>query len=333
MISNTEENISLLVELKKNVLANKSFLITSAKIIIAIGLISYLFFAINFSEIINTIVTANLYFILLSFVLSIVNIYLQYYKWKLTAKALLQENKPSKIFYSLFYGFSAGLFTPARIGEYFGRAIVFKDKSFLQVTLATVVDKIFPFLVITFIGSISSVLFLHSHYQINIYLTLSLLLLILALFYTIYWLVFNNNYLNKFLFDKLQKSAKPGRIYEKIIVLKNLDKEYSVKMIVVSLFFYLCIIIQYALLIMSFSHHNSFENYLIAGNLIMFSKTIIPPISFGELGIREGASVFFISLFGESASTGFNASIFLFLINILVPSLVGLILLLRKNND
>jgi len=74
-------------------------------------------------------------------------------------------------------------------------------------------------------------------------------------------------------------------------------------------------------------------NYLWAGNLIMFVKTVIPPISLGELGIREGASVFFLTKFGELPSVAFNASIFLFLINILLPALVGLILMLKKNDD
>ena len=65
----------------------------------------------------------------------------------------------------------------------------------------------------------------------------------------------------------------------------------------------------------------------------MFAKTIIPPISLGELGIREGVSVFFLNKFGEAQSAGFNSSIFLFLINILIPSIVGLFLLFKKNDN
>ena len=64
----------------------------------------------------------------------------------------------------------------------------------------------------------------------------------------------------------------------------------------------------------------------------MFAKTIIPPISLGELGIREGASVYFLTQFGETASVAFNASIFLFIINLLIPALVGLVLLLKRND-
>lgn len=64
----------------------------------------------------------------------------------------------------------------------------------------------------------------------------------------------------------------------------------------------------------------------------MFAKTIIPPVSFAELGIREGASVFFLTYFGETQAVAFNASIFLFMINVLLPSLVGLIFFFRKND-
>jgi hypothetical protein len=38
-------------------------------------------------------------------------------------------------------------------------------------------------------------------------------------------------------------------------------------------------------------------------------------------------------MFGEVHSVGFNASIFLFLINILIPSVIGLFLLLKKNDN
>jgi len=36
---------------------------------------------------------------------------------------------------------------------------------------------------------------------------------------------------------------------------------------------------------------------------------------------------------GESASVGFNASIFLFIINLLIPALIGVGMLLRKNGN
>ncbi|MDP2363744.1 MAG: lysylphosphatidylglycerol synthase transmembrane domain-containing protein, partial [Ignavibacteria bacterium] len=286
-----------------------------------------------FQEILNAIKQASVYLITAAFLLSFVNIYLQFYKWKITANVVLQENQNSKIWLSLFYGFSAGVFTPARIGEYFGRALVFKNHSLLQVTLATLLDKFFLLLIVAFFGSISSILFINYYYHVTFYLTIGLFILVFALFYLFFWMIFNDRFWDNVFFSRLRDSIKLHWLFEKIKVFRNLNKKYATIMFLVSILFYICFLVQYALLVAAFSNHNQFWDYLWAGNLMMFAKTIIPPVSLGELGIREGASVFFITQLGESASTGFNASIFLFFINVLIPSLIGLTLLLKKNDD
>ena len=128
----------------------KTIILVTAKVVIALGLLFYLVYAVNFEEILSAIKLANIYLIAFAFLLSFFNIYLQFYKWKITANVVLQENNNSKIWLSLFYGFSAGVFTPARIGEYFGRALVFKNHSLLRVTLATLLDKLFLLLLVAF---------------------------------------------------------------------------------------------------------------------------------------------------------------------------------------
>ena len=311
----------------------KTLILATAKVVIALGLLCYLVYAVNFEEILTAIKLANIYLIAVAFLLCFVNIYLQFYKWKITANIVLQENHNSKIWFSLFYGFSAGVFTPARIGEYFGRAIVFKNHSLLRVTLATLLDKLFLLLLVAFFGSISSILFIHYYYGVTIYLTAGLFLLVFALFYLFFWMIFNDKFWDNVLFTKLRDSIKLHWLFEKVRVFRKLDKKYATKMLLISFLFYICFLIQYAVLVAAFSNHTNYFEYLWAGNLIMFAKTIIPPVSLGELGIREGASVFFITILGESASVGFNASIFLFFINVLIPSLIGLTLLVKKNDD
>lgn len=311
----------------------KSAIILFAKIAIAAGLLTYIIYSVNLQEILIAIKQANVYLIAAAFLLSFINLYLQFYKWKITAKVVLQENQDSKIWLSMFYGFSAGVFTPARIGEYFGRALVFKNHSLLRVTLATLLDKLFPLVIVVFLGSIYSILFIHYYYHVAYYLTIGLFITLFILFYFFFLLIFNDKFWDNILFTKLRNSIKLNWLFEKIKVFRKLDKKYATKMFVVSLGFYLCFLLQYALLVSAFSNHNNFMDYFWAGNLMMFAKTIIPPVSLGELGIREGASVFFIKQFGETASTGFNASIFLFFINVLIPALIGMILLLKKNDD
>ncbi len=312
---------------------NKTLIIFISKIVIAIGLLYYVINAINFNEIISAVIEADIYLVLLVVLLSLLNLFLQYYKWKITSALILNNSDNRKVISSLFQGLSAAVFTPARIGEYFGRALVFKNHSLLKVTLATLLDKFFPLLIVTFLGSFSSILFLHFYYGVNIYITIGLFIVLFSLFYLIILIIFNRDFWNNFIFQKLQSWEKFSDYFMKFSTIKNLDRNYSAKMILLSLVFYLCYIVQYAILVAAFSHNSAMLNYIWAGNLTMFSKTVIPPISFSELGIREGASVFFVQQFGESASVGFNASIFLFLINVLIPALIGLVFILRKNND
>ena len=310
----------------------KSTLIILAKIIIAAGLLVYLIYSVEYDQIVYALNHANILIIGIVFLLGILNVYLQYYKWKITCEEVLEVRDNLKIFRSLFYGFSAGIITPLRVGEYFGRGIEFKDKSLIQVTVATLIDKFFPLMMVASLGSVSSLFFLYYSYGVSIYVVLSLFILIFTSFYLIFFLVTSKRFWSSILFSKLQSSSKFKSFLNKLAVFQNLDRNYFYKMLWISFLFYSCYLIQYALLVTAFSNHNAFVNYLWAANLIMFVKTVIPPISLGELGIREGASVFFISKMGEVASVGFNASIFLFIINLLIPALIGVGMFLRKND-
>jgi uncharacterized protein (TIRG00374 family) len=311
----------------------KGLLITILKIVIAGGLLTYLVFKVNLSEIIGALRNANITLILITALLAFLNIYLQFLKWKITCGYLLDEKSNKKIWLSLFYGFSGGVFTPARIGEYFGRAAAFKDKSLIKVAIATFIDKIFPLMAVAGFGSLASILFIHYYYHVSVYLTGSLFILTFVLFYAAYVIAMDPRFWNSVLFNWISKSPRLKKIFDNFIVLKELDRFYTTQMVFISIAFYTCFILQYALLTEAFSGHNNFIHYIWAGNLVMFAKTIIPPVSLGELGIREGASVFFLHMFGEVHSVGFNASIFLFLINMLIPSIIGLFLLLKKNDN
>ncbi len=312
---------------------NKPWLILTAKLLIALGILYYLISYLDYNKIIAALGEVDVLLISTVFILGFVNIYLQFLKWKLTCKTVLSETKNSKILTSLFYGLSAGAVTPMRVGEYFGRAIAFKNKPVLQVTAATLADKFFPLMIVIFLGSIASIFFLYVYYEVTVYIVLALFVVVFTLFYLFGLLIRSENFWDGIFFKKLSNLERFEILFLQLQALKKFDKKYFTRMSVISLLFYFNFLLQYALLVSAFSHNTELLNYLWAGNLIMFIKTVIPPISLGELGIREGASVFFLTRFGELSSVAFNASIFLFVINILFPALVGLFLLLKRNDD
>lgn len=61
--------------------------------------------------------------------------------------------------------------------------------------------------------------------------------------------------------------------------------------------------------------------------LVFFAKSAVPGVTLGDLGVREGAAVYFLAAFGGAAA--FNASLGLFAINLLLPALAGLPLVAR----
>lgn len=325
--------INILKNKTKEAFRYKKIYLFLIKIIIAAGLITFIIYKVNTAEVYIAFKNANLYLILAATALTSLNLTLQYKKWKLTSSVLLQESNSKKIWNSLIYGITAGSFTPARLGEYFGRAIEFKDKPILQVTAATLIDKIFAFIAATFIGAIASILFLNYYYGVNSLITVSLFTVLFLLFYFFIMLILHPKLWNNAVVDYLASKGRFKPFFEQFVIVKSLDKNYSAKMVGWTMLFYSCYITQFALLAAAFTNHTKFLHYLWAGNLVMFAKTIIPSISFAEIGIREGASVFFLTKMGELAPAAFDASLFLFFINVLLPSLIGVVLLLKKKND
>jgi uncharacterized protein (TIRG00374 family) len=320
------------IQVKEKFIKNKQLGYFLIKIIIALGLILFIIHRINMQDILSAISSSDYYLIIVAFVLSFMNIYLQFLKWETVCTRYLNFNDRKNILISLFHGFAAGIFTPARIGEYFSRGLALKGKSVFKIAAATFIDKFFPFLIATFFGGFSFILYMNYNYGTPYHFSILVVITAFLIIFLFLFLILKSKFLNYF-----PDSIKRNKKFEKIVLnfkqLKDLDFNFISRMIFISTSFYLCYLIQFTVLITAFSHSFRFIKYMWNGSLIMFAKTIIPQISIGELGIREGFSIYFYRKIGETSSTAFNASIFLFLINLVLPSLIGLILLYKKSND
>ena len=60
-----------------------------------------------------------------------------------------------------------------------------------------------------------------------------------------------------------------------------------------------------------------------AAGLTFYVKYLVPSLTVLDLGIREGGAAVFFQLFGLGAADGLNAALLLFTINLLVPALLG----------
>lgn len=311
---------------------NKRTIVIAIKICIAIALLIFLANYLDFDNIQTSLENADLIYIVIAAILVIPNLFFQYYKWKIVCNSILDEYNRKKIFLSLFYGLTAGTSTPSRLGEYAGRAVVFPDRNFFEIVIATIVDKIFPLLTITFFGAISALIFLRIYYDVTAYIIIALTILILAVFIFLIIIINNRYFWGKIILAKLSKIKFLHKGISKIKIIQHLTLKDSIKISIISFLFYSTFIIQFGLLVAAFTNQNDLLIYFWAGSLVMFSNSIVPQITFGELGFREGASVLFLGVMGSSEAAGFNASIFLFLINLVLPAIIGLLLLIKKSN-
>jgi uncharacterized membrane protein YbhN (UPF0104 family) len=120
-----------------------------------------------------------------------------------------------------------------------------------------------------------------------------------------------------------------GRTYRRMTTaMQTLDAPTVRIMLLLSVLFYFTFLIQFFLLLSAFGPVNLFS--ALAGiSTIMLIKTIVPPVTLGELGIREGTAVLVLSPIGVLAAAALSASLLLFVVNLLIPALIGLPLLLR----
>lgn len=311
-------------------ISNKERLTSILKILIAAGLLYYLISAVSFEEIFTALKGANYFLILLACILSFLNIYLQFWKWKVLCREIVDETERKSVLNSLLYGFSAGIITPFRVGEYVGRALAFPGEKAFKVTLGTLIDKFFAFIPVFFVGAAASALFLYVCYNLSaLYFSILLIVILLVLFLFLYTSL-KTNFWEDLIRKMTSKSRKLTEFIDGLHTFKLLSGKVSVKISLITFLTYLTYVVQYGFLVGAFSNHWDILTYVWMGMLVFFAKAVIPPVTFGELGIRESASVFFAAKLGLSSAAGFNSAIFLFFINVLIPSVPGAALLFRS---
>ncbi len=308
---------------------SKKLWLTAFKITISILFIIFLIKYVDYEKALSLLTRANILFVLIAISLMAPNIFYQFKKWELLVNNLLEEKNKKKILISLFHGFAAGITTPVRSGEYFGRAVIFKEKTISQIVIATAIEKFMMMILVIFIGSITSLLYLikigTASHIIIIFAALLLLL------FLIFFLILNSSGSWRKIIPKSARKFKfVEKIIEKLRFLNNVDRQLIKKLGIFTMAAYSVYIFQFGLLLIAFSSEGNLINAVWCGSLVMFAKTIIPAIGFGDLGIREGAAVLLSPALGFTEAAALNAALGLFFINLFFPSVIGFILSFRK---
>lgn len=234
-------------------------------------------------------------------------------------------------FKAIFTGATMASFTPNRMGEYLGRILYVKEGKRLTAISLTIVCSIAQLLITLAIG-ISGLLYMRAAlYQRAFsaaYLTFwlnsllgmaGLLLVSLTIIYFrlsgVLWI--------------LRKIPRSGKYLAYIKDLENFDIAILLRILFLSFARYIVFIIQYSLVFPLFGVFLSPGQTWAGVSVVFLVMALVPTFTFlTELGLRWEASIQALELFSTNAVGIFAASFAIWLINLIIPALVGSLLIL-----
>ena len=326
------ESVKTVPKTKKFI--SKRVLVYILKIAIASLVMVMLVKKVEIKEILAAFKSAKLSCMLFALALLVPNIYLQFFKWRYLVRLLKPQVSNREVFQSLLAGFTFGFITPGRLGE-FGRAFFIKDCSWVNLLGIAFIDKLFSLSVVIFWGAIGLMFFVSR--QLYFYTMVPIIIFTVIALSVIYYVLFHPEIIRGFLYSLNIILPFRDKIKSLMSSVDKFHRREAKNLLLFTFCFYFIFLIQFYILVCSFQAALFLPAFLAIASTMLVKSML--PISIGDLGIRESAAIFFLGKIGLQESTAFNASILLFMINLLIPSVVGLVLVLKyrlifqKNNN
>lgn len=282
----------------------------------------------------------NLVFILLAvFLLSFLNWSIETYKWKFL---ISKTEKISffKAFSAVLSGITVSVFTPNRIGEYFGRVFLLKKTNPWKGVFITVTGSISQLMVTLFFGSAGTFFILYYYgdsiaTQTGLYIIqnkffisalFSIAMIINAFVVLLYFNLMN---VHKIRLSRI--GPKISNILSHLKALSDYSFQELIKVLFLSLCRYFVFTFQFYLLLYLFGIKMPLITGFILISAVFYIMAAIPSVALSELGIRGSASLFVIGLYcrhsymiNESVNMGIlSASVLLWIINLIIPAVIG----------
>ncbi len=286
---------------------------TTLRVVVGLVLLVSLIVLLDVKQLLAAFSSARYEYLIAGALFAILNIGSQVVKWKYLLRLMIPDVSWKVAAMSVFFGNSVGSATPGHVGEFVGRALRVSHDSPVQVIGLAVLDRVQNMFAFT-IGAIA-VLPVFSFLPVTTAISISITLGVIVLAGGVMGIrIVSKLNLASIRFRWLQNALRS------LTLLKPFHWGVTVGW---SFVFYAVILIQMFLFLLAF------EDVLlvdaIAGfAMSLFAKSFLP-ISFGDLGVREATSVYFYSFVGVPSAAAFNAAFLMFVANIFVPAIVGVI--------
>jgi hypothetical protein len=235
-------------------------------------------------------------------------------------------------FRAVLTGTTMASFTPNRMGEYLGRILYIKEGQRIRSISLTMACSIAQLMITLFIGLLG-VCYLRitaqpapagfRHWQLALTIlgwSVAALLIILTFIYCRLSLVAS----------LLLRLPGLSRYSGFIKVLENFDAAILLRILFLSFGRYIVFIIQYSLVFPVFGVVLGFWRVWGGMSVVFLVMAIVPTLTFlTELGLRWEASIQVLELYSSNVVGIFAASFAIWLINLIIPALIGSLLIVR----
>ncbi|WP_369411688.1 lysylphosphatidylglycerol synthase domain-containing protein [Longitalea arenae] len=267
--------------------------------------------------------------LLLTIALMFANWGLETRKWQLVVGRVqhltfLQSAK------AVFTGTTLGFFTPNRIGEYMGRILYLDEGKRIKAFSLTIVCSMGQLLV-TWWAGIGGILYLQTYGNTELLHTFAGLWMKIVLYSAIAGAVILTLFYFRLAglvrwFEKIPRLQKPVSY---IRVLDSLNATILFRILSLSVLRYSVFMGQYYLLFDVFDVHVTAAQVVGSVSVIFLVLSIVPTIAvITELGVRWRVGIEVVQLFDNNITGILATSLAIWIINLVIPALIGSLLIL-----
>lgn len=275
--------------------------------------------------------STKVFYLIAAILLMLVNWGIESYKWMLAVKRV-QTITFGRAFKAVFSGISFSISTPNRVGEYLGRVLYMSEGNRIKAIALTIVASVSQ-LIITIIMGLAAMFFLkekliagHILSPVWLYAILygtGIGLAVLLLFY------FRLSWFVKII-DKLPGLSKFSWAIE---ALEYINATLLFRFLSLSTTRFLVFSLQYYLLFRFFGVDVSMLQSWMGISVMFLVMAVVPTIAlFTDLGLKNELSLKLIGLFSSNHLGISLTSLSIWLINLVIPGLVGSLLILGIRN-
>lgn len=275
---------------------------------------------IDLSAVLTSLKNADAALLGIGILLSAIQLVMHLYRWKYLVNIADPSIGMNDANVSFFVGNAAGFITPAQLGEFIGRIASHPTSDKAKILGISVIDKAYIASMTFIIGGIGLTAFgaelypEHWHWAYR-YIATFIFGIAIAL------MIYPSMVIKTMLL--LPASVRTHRFYKVAGVLENDFTDRNGRRTAVWTFIiYLVILAENYILLNAFADV-PYETALIGTGAVLFFKAFIFPFSFSDIGVREGAAVFFFGAMGIGSEAAFNTSVLITFFNVLLPTAYG----------